>query len=434
MARNPKNRASLSSRGARIQFGTAIILISILPLLTLWYLVSSDRLVDDTGALTHPWLMTAVIALVCLGYILLRKYPLTVIRLRRYLEDTLRGEIPEAVELVDSGDDIKAISQCMTIILGRLKGQVRAVERERNLLERQLYQARKLESIGMLAAGIAHEINTPVQFVGDNAKFIFNALDKTRSLADRYRELLDSFEALSPRELADARRSAEQEADLAFLRDEIPKAIAQTREGLERVTRIAAALRDFSYMGDDTRPEPADINAAIQTTITISRNEWKYVADMATELDPTLPLVQCYPGDIKQVLIILITNAAQAVKEAAGAASQNGKMKKGTITISTRLAQKNVEIHVTDTGPGIPAAVQPRIFDPFFTTKKIGEGTGQGLAIAYASVVKKHGGEMTFETEEGKGTTFLITIPVHRDDHQEADQEGQAEEPNSVRR
>jgi len=299
------------------------------------------------------------------------------------------------------------------------KNILRTLERERNLLERQLYQARKLESIGMLAAGIAHELNTPIQFVCDNAKFIFSALDKLQALNDSYRQLLDQFESLDVERVSAATFEAEREADLAFLKEEIPNAVAQTREGLQRVTEIAAALRDFSYMGDDTRPEPADINAAIQTTITISRNEWKYVADINTDLDPGLPLVECYPGDVKQVLIILITNAAQAIKEAIRPASSDDPRGKGTITISSRLDSDYVEIRVADTGAGIPAAVQPRIFDPFFTTKKAGEGTGQGLSIAYTSIVRKHGGEMTFETEEGKGTSFLVRIPLQRDDNQE---------------
>lgn len=419
MAGNPKDRGSLSSRGARVQFEVAIALISILPLLTMWYLVSQREVIDETGAVVHPWAIALIGIVISLGYIFLRKYPLTVIRLRKYLENTLRGEIPEAIKLVDSGDDIRAISQCMNIILGRLKGQVRAAKRERNLLERQLYQAQKLESIGMLAAGIAHEINTPVQFVGDNAKFIFSALDKIQGLTNRYKELLGQLESLDPKQLADAMQQAEKEADLTFLKEEIPNAVAQTREGLERVTQIAAALRDFSYMGNDTRPEPADINAAIETTITISRNEWKYVAGIQTHLDHSLPLVECYPGDIKQVLIILITNAAQAIKETARAELKNGEPEKGTITIGTRLDSDHVEIRVADTGAGIPASVQPRIFDPFFTTKKPGEGTGQGLSIAYTAIVKKHGGEMTFQTEEGKGTEFLVRIPVRSNDHQE---------------
>lgn len=413
MADTPIHKASLSSRGARIRFEIALILISILPTLLVLGHILSHRTATAGCAPPNPAAMALVAALICLGYVFLRRYPLTVIRLRKYLEDTLRGEVPEAVELVDVNDDIKAISQCMSIILGKLKGRVRAVERDRNLLERQLYRAQKLESIGMLAAGIAHEINTPVQFVGDNAKFIFGALDKIRVLADRYRELLDTFEALGRDQVIEAATLAEKDADMQFLREEIPKAVAQTREGLERVVRIAGALRDFSYMGDGTGPEPADINAAINTTITISRNEWKYVADMRTDLDPGLPLVRCYPGDIKQVLIILITNAAQAIKEAVAASSPtaNGE-RKGVIEISTRALPAHVEIRVRDTGAGIPAAVQPRIFDPFFTTKKVGEGTGQGLSIAYASISGKHGGEMSFETEEGKGTTFLVRIPV----------------------
>ncbi|HEX72599.1 MAG TPA: PAS domain-containing protein, partial [Candidatus Hydrogenedentes bacterium] len=278
---------------------------------------------------------------------------------------------------------------------------------ERRNLEVQLIQAQKLESIGQLAAGIAHEINTPTQYVGDNLEFLRDAFANYRQLMGKYLELLAAAKqgAVSPHLAAEIESLAE-ELDLAYLTEQIPRAIEQSLEGVSRVAKIVQAMKEFSHpeIGEKT---PTDINRAIESTITVARNEWKYVAEMITDFDAGLPLVPCLAGEFNQVILNIIINAAHAIADAA----RDSQMK-GAITISTRLDGDWVEIRIQDTGTGIPEHARNRVFDPFFTTKEVGKGTGQGLAIARNVIVEKHGGTLTFETEPGRGTTFIIHLPI----------------------
>ncbi|MEJ5330704.1 MAG: PAS domain S-box protein [Desulfobaccales bacterium] len=280
---------------------------------------------------------------------------------------------------------------------------------DRRLLEAQLAQAQKLESIGQLAAGIAHEINTPIQFVGDNTRFLKEAFGDLLGLQEyeQLRRGLDQGRDVREQAAQVARLS--QEVDLEYLTAEIPQAIAQTLEGVERVAKIVRAMKDFSHPGPKEKT-PVNLNKAIENTLTVARNEWKYVAEVITDLDPELPLVACLPDEFNQVLLNLIINAAQAIDEKV----DRQKGEKGLITITTRSDGEWVEIRIRDTGPGIPEKIRSRIFDPFFTTKEVGKGTGQGLAIAHAVVVEKHQGNITFETEVGQGTTFIIRLPRGR--------------------
>jgi PAS domain S-box-containing protein len=279
---------------------------------------------------------------------------------------------------------------------------------ERRMLESQLAQAHKLESIGQLAAGIAHEINTPTQFVGDNTRFLQEAFRDLETLLDRYADLLAASRAacVTP-DLVAKVEAAIQAAELDYLREEIPKSIQQSLEGVQRVATIVRAMKEFSHPDGEER-QPTDLNKAIASTVTVARNEWKYVAEVALDLDPNLPLVPCLPGEINQVILNILVNAAHAIADVAAAAAGA----KGTITISTRRDGDWAEIRIRDTGPGIPEAIRERVFDPFFTTKPVGKGTGQGLAIAHAVIRKRHGGTITFETHEGQGTTFIIRLPL----------------------
>jgi len=274
---------------------------------------------------------------------------------------------------------------------------------DRKALESHLAHALKLEAIGQLAAGIAHEINTPAQYLGDNLRFLadaFRDLDVLlRPLADRLR---DEGGALDLETLVAGAR----EIDLAYLREEIPQAIRQSLDGIARISEIVRSMKEFSHPGGREKA-PADINAALRSTITVSRNEWKYVAEVETDLAPDLPPVRCRIGEINQVFLNLIVNAAHAIADKVGDSGE-----KGRIRITTRRDGNEVEVRISDTGTGIPADVQPRIFDPFFTTKEVGRGTGQGLAIARATVEKGHGGRLTFETTPGEGTTFVLRLPV----------------------
>ena len=276
-------------------------------------------------------------------------------------------------------------------------------EQERLSLEVQLRQAQKLEAIGQLAAGIAHEINTPTQYIGDNARFLEGGFKDVF-------HYLDALEAALPGgEPPEPLRLLKDEADLAFLREEIPKAIEQSMEGIERVSRIVRAMKDFSHPGSDT-PVDFDLNRIIESTVTVSRNEWKYVADLVMDLDPGLGPIQCFPNELSQVVLNLIVNAAHAIADR----PQGDPSAKGTITVATARAGDQVEIRVRDTGTGIPVAVRDRIFDPFFTTKTVGRGTGQGLAIVHNAIVERHRGTVTFETELGTGTVFIVRLPVAR--------------------
>ncbi|MGB8579721.1 MAG: MHYT domain-containing protein [Candidatus Sulfotelmatobacter sp.] len=278
---------------------------------------------------------------------------------------------------------------------------------DRTALETQRRQAQKLESVGQLAAGIAHEINTPTQYIGDNIRFLKDAFQDIRTLVVSYERLLAAAKENTVSCETEQEVSATVErADVDYLFDQIPKAIEQAAEGVTRVSTIVSAMKEFSH--PDTKEKiPLDLNHAIESTITVARSEWKYVADLETEFDPTLPPISCQPGEFNQVILNLIVNAAHAIADVAGKeGSERGKIK-----VQTRNCQEWAEIRIQDSGSGIPEKVRARIFDPFFTTKEIGKGTGQGLAIARSVVVDKHNGTIHFETEEGKGTTFVIRLP-----------------------
>lgn len=277
---------------------------------------------------------------------------------------------------------------------------------ERKTLERQLAVAQKLESIGELAAGIAHEINTPTQYIGDNLHFLSSsfealvgALDRVKGVALRLAEASDDETALGDIE------AIYREADVAFIMDEAPRALEQSVEGVARVTAIVSAMKKFSHPGGEEKTA-VDINAAVENTVTVAKNEWKYVADVELELDRDLPSVFCLPGDFNQVILNILVNAAHAI-----GSRVKGTTEKGTSTIRTATDGDCCLLTIRDTGSGIPEEHRTKIFDPFFTTKEVGKGTGQGLAITHNIVVSKHGGSIDFETEIGKGTTFFVRIP-----------------------
>ena len=277
--------------------------------------------------------------------------------------------------------------------------------RQREVLE---LHSQKLESVGQLAAGIAHEINTPIQFLGDNIHFMQDAFQDILSIISLQAGLQNStsLELPAVQVLIDQIRKKEKDIDLEYLRQEIPKAIQQSLDGLQRVSKIVQAMREFSHPGGESKTN-LDINKAIETTITLTRNEWRYSSDLITDFSPDLPEVLCYPADFNQVILNLLVNASQAVQEKIG----NDTQTKGQIKISTRDDGNEVEICIRDTGTGIPPEAQSRVFDPFFTTKEVGKGTGQGLSIARNIIVQKHGGKIYFETEVGTGTAFYIRLP-----------------------
>lgn len=275
---------------------------------------------------------------------------------------------------------------------------------EMDLLQRQLLQAQKMEAIGQLAAGIAHEINTPMQYVQNNVTFFQQAFYDIVGLLEDYKELHESSEIKIPPK-AESRLTG---VNLDFLLEEIPESIEEAHGGIDRVVKIVSAMKDFSHPGTDDKTV-IDINKSLESTIMVSRNEWKYVAELKTDLDPNLPMVSCLPDQFNQAILNLIINAAHAVEEAGGSIPDNP----GDISISSRYDDDTwVEIRISDSGNGIPEEIQDRIFDPFFTTKEVGKGTGQGLSIIHDVVVQKHDGRISFVTSPGEGTTFVIRLPI----------------------
>jgi two-component system, NtrC family, sensor kinase len=275
----------------------------------------------------------------------------------------------------------------------------------RHHAEMELRNAQKLESVGRLAAGIAHEINTPVQFIGDNVRFLRDSFASIQSILACYRELRDAAASsqTAPELLAEVHR-AEEESDCAYLLKEIPTALTQTLDGVERVATIVRAMKEFAHP-EDKEMAAADLNRALQSTMTVARNELKYVADLESDFGE-LPLVVCNVSDLNQVFLNLLVNAAHAIADVV----KDGE--KGRITVHTASEGNMVLISISDTGCGIPEAIRSKIYDPFFTTKEVGRGTGQGLAIARSVIVKRHKGTLTFDSEIGKGTTFYIRLPV----------------------
>lgn len=276
-------------------------------------------------------------------------------------------------------------------------------------LESQLRRAQKLESIGQLAAGVAHEINTPAQYVTDNLRFLKTSFADLNGVVKRASHLADAAAeaGMLPTEVEALQRQREA-ADLDFLNEEIPRSFEQTLDGMRRVTEIVGAMKEFAHPGNKFK-EKADLNEAVRSTVVVCRSRWRYVAELTMDLAPDLPVVPCFLGDINQVLLNLIVNAADAIEDR----PDRGSDELGLIHISSTWDDAGVSIAVQDTGGGIPADIEERIFDPFFTTKEVGRGTGQGLALSYDMIVHKHGGTIDVCSRQGEGTTFTITVPLN---------------------
>lgn len=274
-------------------------------------------------------------------------------------------------------------------------------ERERMALELKLSQ--KLESVGRLAAGIAHEINTPIQYVSDSAHFLRDAVDGMEKLLATYYRHIHSMSHSGQGAAVLARvQEAEAAADIEFIREEIPRAFDRMLDGVERVTKIVRAMKEFAHP-DGEEQSPADINHALETTLMVAHNEYKYVAEVTTHFGE-LPPVKCNIGELNQVFLNIIVNAAHAIASAG--------REQGRICITTALAGDHVDICFEDNGCGIAQEHIDKIYDPFFTTKEVGKGTGQGLAISRSIVVDHHGGTIEVNSTVGEGTRFKLQLPV----------------------
>ncbi|MEM6747141.1 MAG: ATP-binding protein [Pseudomonadota bacterium] len=266
--------------------------------------------------------------------------------------------------------------------------------------------SQRLEVVGQLAAGIAHEINTPVQFIGDNLRYLSSQTDILIGLVHRYQklsELIEGDDVLRSRYEEIKTFSTENEVD--FLVEDLPSAISDSMLGVESISAIVRSIKSLVNPGDQNKIA-TDVNKAIETAITISRGSWKHTLDLRTELEDDLPAVSCHSGELDQVIINLIVNAAHAIEST----GQHGE-----VCVRSFRYKSSIGIQVQDSGSGIPAEIQHKIFDPFFSSKGVGKGTGQGLSFSHSSIVDRSGGTLFFETEEGQGTTFHIYLPVHDD-------------------
>ena len=294
------------------------------------------------------------------------------------------------------GSLVQGLEERVMMRTEQLQAKAAELEQEmeqRKELEGQLVFAQKMEAVGQLAAGIAHEVNTPSQYVCDNLRFLEGAVT-------------DLLAAVAPEGTTDPSTEKPDAEELEFLSENAPEAVEQALQGMERITSIVKSMKNFAYRDAASEKKPQDLNQAIQATIVVATNEWKYHAELQTDLDSNLPFVPCNIGEINQVVLNLIVNAAHAIRDA------NPDGQKGLIILSTRQYDDFAVITIQDNGGGIPEDVQAKVFEPFFTTKDVGVGTGQGLAIAHNVITKSHGGHLWFETELGVGTTFFIRLSL----------------------
>lgn len=330
---------------------------------------------------------------------------------KRVLMENTAIRSDDAVFILASGKTLSVAYACAPLADGDEQRSLVVSFRDIGKLkeaQREALQSSRLASVGQLAAGIAHEINTPTQYIGDNLAYIRDSLailqrgiEAGRQMADQAAGHLEMAETLARfREMVAA---AKVERTLT----ELPDAVAESLEGVAQISRIVLSMKEFSHPGM-TAKTATDINRAIENTLTVSRNAWKHVAEIERDFDPALPPVVCHAGEMNQVFLNLILNAAQAIGGA-------GKPLPGRITITTRPANDHAEIIMTDSGTGVPVSIRERIFDPFFTTKDVGKGTGQGLAICRDVVVAKHGGSIDVGGQEGEGAVFTVRIPLDGD-------------------
>jgi len=313
----------------------------------------------------------------------------------------------------EGASSLELLSQnlCLEQVVQRKTVALQTALRDLQHTQTQLLQASKLESVGLLAAGIAHEINTPAQFIGSNIDFLDESFANVQRLMAAVSEQLQArSNGGDIRPLVDRISEVLEQIDWPYLNEEIPAAIRQSKEGVRRISSIVQAMKEFSHPSNKEMVK-TNLNHLLETTVIVASNEWKYVAEMETDLDPKLPPTACLGAELGQVFLNILVNAAHAVAGKIGASGE----KKGRIHLVSRQCGDQVEIRISDSGVGIPEEIRGRIFDPFFTTKAVGKGTGQGLAIAHDVVTQKHGGTLEVESQTGVGATFIIRLPIEQD-------------------
>jgi PAS domain S-box-containing protein len=316
------------------------------------------------------------------------------------------AEQARSFELAKARDALAAKNAALSAAQAELEQAYATLKTEtsmRERLENELHLAQRLESIGQLAAGIAHEINTPMQYIGDNVSFLSNAF---RNISGYLDAVIAALAEPAAGEWPEARArllAAQKKARLHFLVEEVPRALEASRDGIEHVSRIVLAMKSFAHQDQEEKTQ-SDINRTLSDTLTVAQNEYKSFATVQTDFGE-LPSVLCFPGKLNQVFLNLIVNAAQAIEDAK-------KPELGSIRVQSRAYDGYVEVRVSDDGCGIPVAIQHRIFDQFFTTKEVGRGSGQGLSLARRIILDAHGGSVSFESTAGVGTTFIVRVPI----------------------
>ncbi len=326
--------------------------------------------------------------------------------IRRQLD--IRTRETSALHFLEQNIALEKVVEGKTRELAAEREELRRTLAELQQTQARMLQMRKMESIGQLAAGIAHEINTPTQFVADNLMFFRSTLEPLLALVDAALALVGKLRAsrCGPGDLADFDARLET-ADLDFIREEAPLALSQCAEGLSRIAGIVKAMKTFSHTASGVM-EPADLGEIVRSAVTVSRSEWKQVADLDLAIQEGLPAVVCLRDEIGQVVMNLVINAAHAI----GDQIDRGRLARGRIELALRIDGDRVELRVADNGTGIPEAIRDRVFEPFFTTKAVGRGSGQGLALAYSTVVDRHKGQILLEPREGDGTCVVVRWPV----------------------
>ncbi len=312
-----------------------------------------------------------------------------------------------SMELLSQNLNLERVVQQKTESLQRQGEELKKAMQDLQLTQTRLLQAQKLESVGQLAAGIAHEINTPIQFISSNINFLEDSFaDVKRLINVLQKTVLRIAQGSTLTETGFEAERLLEEVDWNYLDSEIPTAILQSKEGIRRVTTIVQAMKEFSHPGSKEKAFH-DLHKILTTTLLVASNEWKYCAEIETHFDEDFPMVYCLADEIGQVFLNILINAAHAIE------SKNGDLtQKGIITVSTSHSAEHVEICIEDTGIGIPESIRARVFDPFFTTKSVGKGTGQGLAISHDVIENKHNGTLSLVSEAGTGTVFTIQLPI----------------------
>lgn len=376
------------------QFVVGMLLVSAIPALTALHLLGGRPWPPGvTWSSTHGLvLLLGLVAAPVLGAVLLARYPLLVTRLRRCLDGVARGDLPGRVELDPSETDTADLEDALNIILERLRSQLEHATTRNQLLQEEIIRSSRVRAIGTLAAGIAHELNTPLQIVRSNAEVEKAVAGECVGVV---RQALD----------------AGHPSDIPAILERWSADAADIRSGTQQaIFRMAAIIRAMQSFGDKGGVKtPTDLNATIREVVTITRYEWKHVAPPELQLDENLPFVPCLAGELRQGLTTLILNAVRAIAALPDAAPASASAR---LRISTFCRDDMALIQVQDHGIGIPAHLHERVFDPFFTTQDPACGSGLNLALLHASIVDRHGGSVHFRSEVGVGTTFTIELPL----------------------